>query len=223
MLRPDELASRIDHTLLKPQASPADVERLCREAVEWRFYAVCVNPVYVPLAVRELAGTGIRVATVVGFPLGATTSLAKAVEAAEAVAAGAVEIDMVGPVGLLLGGDERAWAEHVRAVRRAIGPSAVLKVILETGLLDERLKRVAARLSVEEGAHFVKTSTGFGPGGATVEDVRLLVETVAGRARVKASGGIRTAEDALRLLEAGADRLGTSSGVAIVQAMAGRS
>lgn len=221
MLRREELAARIDHTLLKPEATPQAVERLCREAVRWRFCAVCVNPVFVPLAARELAGTGVRVAAVVGFPLGATTALVKAVEAAAAVAAGAAEIDMVGPVGLLLGGDERAWAEHVRAVRQAVGPSVVLKVILETGLLDDRQKRLAARIAVDEGAQFVKTSTGFGPTGATVEDVRLLAEAVAGRARVKASGGIRTPDDARRLIEAGADRLGTSASVAIMEAMAG--
>lgn len=220
MLRPEELARRIDHTLLKPDARPEDVERLCREAVEWGFYAVCVNPIYVPRAVRALAGSPVRVACVVGFPLGATTPLVKAVEAAGAVAAGAAEIDMVAPPGLLLAGDVRGYAAHVEAVAEAIGPSARLKVILETGLLDPAQRRLAARIAVDHGAHFVKTSTGFGPGGATVEDVRLLVEAVEGRAGVKASGGIRTARAALQLVEAGAARLGTSSSVAIMQELA---
>lgn len=223
MSRPEELASRIDHTLLKPEARPEDIDRLCREAVEWRFYAVCVNPSYVARAVRALAGSPVKVASVVGFPLGATTALTKVVEAVEAVAAGATEIDMVGPVGLLLGGDTKGFAEHIRAVAKAIGPATVLKVILETGLLSDDQKRLAARIAVDEGAHFVKTSTGFGPGGATVEDVRLLAEAVGGRARVKASGGIRTAQAALRLIEAGADRLGTSSGVTIMKELTGAS
>lgn len=221
MLRPEELASRIDHTLLKPEARPEDVDRLCREAVEWGFYAVCVNPLYVARAVRALEGSPVKVASVVGFPLGATTALAKVVETVEAVAAGAAEIDMVAPVGLLLAGDTKGYAEHVRAVARAMGPTTVLKVILETGLLTDEQKRLAARIAVEEGAHFVKTSTGFGPGGATVEDVRLLADAVDGRARVKASGGIRTVQAALRLLEAGAHRLGTSSGVAIMRELTG--
>ena len=223
MLRPEELAARIDHTLLKPEARPEDIDRLCREALEWGFCAVCVNPLYVARAVRALAGSPVKVATVVGFPLGASTPLAKVVETVEALAAGAAEIDMVAPVGLLLAGDTEGYAEHIRAVGRAMGPSKVLKVILETGLLSDEQKRLAARIAVEEGAQFVKTSTGFGPGGATVEDVRLLAAAVEGRAKVKASGGIRTLEAALRLIEAGADRLGTSSGVAIMRELTGAS
>lgn len=216
------MARMIDHTLLKPEARPEDVERLCREAVEWGFGAVCVNPLYVRRAVRALEGHPVKVAVVVGFPLGATTVLTRVVEAVEAVAAGAREVDMVAPAGLLLAGDEGGYAEAIRAVARAIGGDVILKVILETGLLPSaEWKRRAALVAVQEGAHFVKTSTGFGPGGATVDDVRLLAEAVAGRAGVKASGGIRTAEAALQMVEAGATRIGTSSGVAILREMRG--
>ncbi|MEW6044859.1 MAG: deoxyribose-phosphate aldolase [Bacillota bacterium] len=221
MLSREQLARRIDHTLLKPEARPQDVERLCREAVEWGFYAVCVNPLYAARAYRFLTGSPVKVASVVGFPLGAATPLVKVVEAVEAVAAGAAEIDMVAPAGLLLEGDLDGYVQHIRTVARAIGPSTVLKVIIETGLLSDDQKRMAARIAVEQGAHFVKTSTGFGPGGATVEDVRLLKEVVGDRARVKASGKVRTLEEAIRLIEAGADRLGTSAGVAIMQQMTG--
>ncbi|MBE3597375.1 MAG: deoxyribose-phosphate aldolase [Limnochordaceae bacterium] len=219
---PEAMARMIDHTLLKPEARPEDVERLCREAVEWGFGAVCVNPLYVRRAVRALEGHPVKVAVVVGFPLGATTVLTRVVEAVEAVAAGAREVDMVAPAGLLLAGDEGGYAEAIRAVARAIGGDVILKVILETGLLPSaEWKRRAALVAVQEGAHFVKTSTGFGPGGATVDDVRLLAEAVAGRAGVKASGGIRTAEAALQMVEAGATRIGTSSGVAILREMRG--
>ncbi|WP_324715696.1 deoxyribose-phosphate aldolase [Carboxydochorda subterranea] len=219
---PEAMARMIDHTLLKPEARPEDVEGLCREAVEWGFGAVCVNPLYVRRAVRALEGHPVKVAVVVGFPLGATTVLTRVVEAVEAVAAGAREVDMVAPAGLLLAGDEGGYAEAIRAVARAIGGDVILKVILETGLLPSaEWKRRAALVAVREGAHFVKTSTGFGPGGATVDDVRLLAEAVAGRAGVKASGGIRTAEAALQMVEAGATRIGTSSGVAILREMRG--
>ncbi len=210
-----ELARYIDHTLLKPTATPADIEQLCREADEHYFYAVCVNPAFVPTAKKALGASPVRVAAVVGFPLGANSPAVKAAEAALAVSQGADELDMVIPVGRALAGDWEAVAADVRAVREA-APGAVLKVILETGYLNEQQIRAAAEAAISGGADFLKTSTGFGPRGASLEDVRLLVETAAGRAKVKAAGGIRSREDAWEMIKAGADRLGTSSGVALV-------
>ncbi|WP_457631387.1 deoxyribose-phosphate aldolase [Oceanithermus sp.] len=210
-----ELAKYIDHTLLKPTATPADIEKLCREADEHYFYAVCVNPAFVPVARKALGPSPVRVAAVVGFPLGASAPQVKAAEAALAVAQGADELDMVIPIGLALAGDWEAVAADVRAVRQA-APGAVLKVILETGYLSEEQIKKAAAAALEGGADYLKTSTGFGPRGATIADVRLLVEAAGGRAKVKAAGGIRTREDAWKMIEAGASRLGTSSGVALV-------
>ena len=211
-----ELAKYIDHTLLKPTATPADIERLCREADEHFFYAVCVNPGFVTTARKALGSSPVRVAAVIGFPLGANAPQVKAAEAALAVSQGADELDMVIPVGRALAGDWDAVAADVRAVREA-APDAVLKVILETGYLDEAQIRRAAEAALAGGADFLKTSTGFGPRGASLEDVRLLAEVAGGRAKVKAAGGIRTREDAWKMIEAGASRLGTSSGVALVE------
>ncbi len=216
-----ELAKYIDHTLLKPTATPADIEKLCREADEHYFYAVCVNPAFVPLAKNFLGANPVRVAAVIGFPLGANASQIKAAEAALAVAQGADELDMVIPVGLALAGDWEAVAADVRAVREA-APGAVLKVILETGYLNEEQIRLAAEAALAAGADYLKTSTGFGPRGASLEDVRLLADVAAGRAKVKAAGGIRNREDAWKMIEAGASRLGTSSGVALVSGEEGR-
>ncbi|HGY10494.1 MAG TPA: deoxyribose-phosphate aldolase [Oceanithermus profundus] len=211
-----ELAKFIDHTLLKPEATPADIERLCREADEHYFYAVCVNPAFVPLARRTLGASPVRVAAVIGFPLGANAPEIKAAEAALAYSQGADELDMVIPVGRALAGDWGAVAADVLAVREA-APGAVLKVILETGHLNEDQIRKAAEAALAGGADFLKTSTGFGPRGASLEDVRLLAEVAGGKAKVKAAGGIRTREDAWKMIEAGASRLGTSSGVALVE------
>ncbi|MCX7819179.1 MAG: deoxyribose-phosphate aldolase [Kiritimatiellae bacterium] len=214
-----QLAAMMDHTLLQPQATPRDIARLAEEAALHRCHAVCVNPVYVAEARRRLDGTGVRVCTVVGFPLGAATAAVKAAEAREAIERGASEIDMVMFIGGLKAGEE-GWVRDdiagVVAVCRAAG--AVCKVILETCLLSETEKDCAARLCVEAGAHFVKTSTGFSTGGATVEDVARLAAIVrpAGLG-VKASGGIRTLEDALRMIRAGATRLGTSRTVEILR------
>ncbi|WP_102125096.1 deoxyribose-phosphate aldolase [Deinococcus planocerae] len=210
-----KLAPYIDHTLLKATTTPADIRLLCAEAREHGFYAVCINPVYVPLAAAELAGSGVKVATVCGFPLGAVLSGQKAVEARLSAEAGADEVDMVIHIGAALEGDWDAVEADVRAVRRAI-PDSVLKVIVETCYLDDEQKRAATEAAVLGGADFVKTSTGFGTGGATVEDVRLMAEVIAGRAAIKAAGGVRTPEDARRMIEAGATRLGTSGGVALV-------
>ncbi|WP_034383959.1 deoxyribose-phosphate aldolase [Deinococcus sp. YIM 77859] len=210
------LAPYIDHTLLKATATAADIRQLCAEAREHSFYAVCVNPVYVPLAKAELAGTAVKVATVCGFPLGAVLPEQKAVEARLSVEAGADEVDMVIHIGAALEGDWDAVEADVRAVRQAI-PGTVLKVIIETCYLDDAQKRAATEAAVAGGADFVKTSTGFGPGGATPADVRLMADVIAGRAQLKAAGGVRTPADARAMIEAGATRLGTSSGVSLVQ------
>lgn len=220
-MKAEELAALIDHTLLKPDATETMVRRLCAEARQYGFAAVCVNPVYVKLAAEELKGSPVRVATVVGFPLGATFTEVKVRETALAVAAGAAEIDMVIDLGALKDGRIRRVEEDVAAVvREAAAGGATVKAILETALLTEEEKVTAARLAVAAGAAFLKTSTGFGPGGATVEDVRLLKQTVGDKAGVKASGGIRTAEAALAMVAAGASRIGTSAGVAIMEGLA---
>ncbi|WP_135228752.1 deoxyribose-phosphate aldolase [Deinococcus fonticola] len=209
------LASSIDHTLLKATATSADIRQLCAEAREHRFYAVCVNPVFIPLCRAELAGSEVKVATVCGFPLGAVSSEQKAVEARLSAEAGADEVDMVIHVGAALENDWDAVQADVNAVRRAI-PDRVLKVIIETCYLSDEQKRGATEAAVRGGADFVKTSTGFGTGGATVEDVRLMAEVIAGRAKIKAAGGVRTPADADAMIAAGATRLGTSGGVGLV-------
>ncbi|OUM99178.1 MAG: deoxyribose-phosphate aldolase [Paenibacillaceae bacterium ZCTH02-B3] len=211
-----DIARMIDHTLLKPESTGADIVRLCREAKEYGFFAVCVNPCWVPLAFRELDGSGVAVATVVGFPLGATSTFAKVAEARDAIASGASEIDMVMNIGALKGGDLDTVRKDIEAVVDACRGRALVKVILETGLLTEAEKIEACRICKAAGADFVKTSTGFGPGGATVEDVALMRRTVGPEMGVKASGGVRTAEAVRLLAAAGATRIGTSSGVAIV-------
>ena len=213
-MRPD-LAATIDHTLLKPEADLVQVRTLCSEALEHGFRTVCVNRIWVEEASRLLEGSSVGVCSVVGFPLGATSPTVKAFEAAEAVAAGADEIDMVLAIGALKQGSHDRVREDIAAVVRA-AEGRIVKVILETCLLSRDEKVAACNLSAEAGARFVKTSTGFGPGGATIDDVRLMRRTVGGALGVKASGGIRTTADADAFIAAGASRLGTSSGVAIV-------
>lgn len=208
------LAPLIEHTLLRADATPTDVERLCSDAKTNSLFGVCVSPVYVPRALAFLRDSAVRVVTVAGFPLGASTSESKAFEARRAVASGANEVDMVMAIGLAFAGQWSDVEADIRAVRDAI-PDTILKVILETGYFDEAAIRRAVAASVNAGANFVKTSTGFGPRGATVADVRLLHEAVEGRAGVKASGGIRTIEQARLLVDAGATRLGTSNGAEI--------
>lgn len=215
------MAAFVDHTLLKPEATDADVAALVAEAGEMGVYAVCVSPSMVPVAVR--AGTGLRVAAVAGFPSGKHLPAVKAHEAALAVAAGATEVDMVIDVGAALSGDIDAVRSDVRAVRGAIG-GAVLKVIVESAALlalaDEATLVRACRAAEEAGADFVKTSTGFHPaGGASVRAVALMAETVGGRLGVKASGGIRSAADALAMLDAGATRLGLSGTRAVLDGL----
>jgi deoxyribose-phosphate aldolase len=212
---PAELAPFIDHTLLKADARAEDVRRVCAEARVHRFASVCVNAGRVALAAEALAGSSVLPIAVVGFPLGATSTAAKACEAGRAVADGAREIDMVLDVGAL---KDRAFArvlDDVAAVVAAVRPVPV-KVILETGLLSDEEKAIACLLARAGGAAFVKTSTGFGPGGATAEDVALMRAAVGPELGVKASGGVRTAADALRMVAAGADRIGASASVAIV-------
>lgn len=212
---PPDLPSRIDHTLLRPEAGTADVHRLCAEAQRYRFGAVFVHPCYLPEVVRLLAGGAIRVGTPIGFPFGAQTTAVKVYEAVEACRVGAQDLDMVINIGRLKSGEYDLVREDMAAVVRAT-PSAGHKVILEACYLTQEEKRVACLLAVEAGVDYVKTSTGFGPGGATEEDVRLMAKAVEGRARVKAAGGIRDLALARVLLRAGADRIGTSAGVKIV-------
>jgi deoxyribose-phosphate aldolase len=211
------LAGLIDHTLLRADATAAEVERLCEEALEHRFKAVCVNPVHVGLVAGILADSGVAPCSVVGFPLGASMPEDKAAEAAGAVRRGADEIDMVIALGALKEGNHAAVRADIAAVRAACR-GRILKVIIETCLLDDAQKRLACTLAVEAGADFVKTSTGFSAGGATLADVALMRATVGDSVGVKASGGVRSLEVARALVEAGATRLGTSSGVALVTA-----
>lgn len=210
------IASYIDHTLLAADASEAQIIKLCDEARTWSFASVCVNTCRVPLAAKALEGSGVKVCTVVGFPLGAMDSRSKATETENAVKAGADEIDMVINIGYV---KDKAWdavLDDILAVRKAC-EGKVLKVILEVCLLTDEEIVKACQLCVEAGADFVKTSTGFSKHGATLESVRLMKKTVGDRALVKAAGGIRDRETALKMIEAGADRLGCSAGVAIVR------
>lgn len=209
------IASRIDHTLLKADATRAELVKLCEEARQHGFASVCVNTTWVPLCVELLKGSKVMTICVVGFPLGAATSRAKAAETREAVANGAAEIDMVINIGRLKSGDHDAVFDDIRAVVEAAQGRPV-KVILETHLLTREQKVVACALSRAAGAAFVKTSTGFSGGGATVEDIQLMRAAVGPDMGVKASGGVRTREDAQKMLAAGANRLGASASVAIV-------
>jgi deoxyribose-phosphate aldolase len=217
-LSAEQLARYIDHTLLKPEASRDQILKLCREAVEHHFASVCVNPCWVRLCAEALRGSEVKVCTVIGFPLGATLSTVKAFEAEECIRQGAGEVDMVINIGALKSGDRQYVEDDIRAVvERAHALGALVKVIIETVLLTQEEKVLACRLSQAAGADFVKTSTGFAGGGATVEDVALMRQVVGDAMGVKAAGGIRTYADALRMIQAGANRLGTSAGVQIIQ------
>ena len=215
-MRVEEVLRRIDHTQLKPMASKSDIVKLCDEAKKYRFYAVCVNPYYVPLASKLLSGTDIKISSVVGFPLGATFTEIKAAEAERSIRLGASEIDMVMNISAFKSGDLEYVKRDIREVRERIG-DAILKVIIECCYLTDDEKILAAKICEEEGADYVKTSTGFGPGGAKLEDVRLLRRTLSPKVKIKAAGGIRTFEQAVKFIEAGADRIGTSSGVKIAE------
>jgi deoxyribose-phosphate aldolase len=215
---PAQLAAFIDHTLLKAEATARDIEKLCAEARENHFYSVCVNGSRVAQARHFLEGTEVRVAAVVGFPLGAQAADVKRFETEAAVDDDAQEIDVVLNIGRLKDGDDKYVLRELRDVAEAADERTV-KVILETGLLTREEKIRACELVLDSGAHFVKTSTGFGPGGATVEDVKLMREIVGPKFGVKASGGIRDTRTALAMIAAGATRLGTSAGVAIVKGL----
>jgi deoxyribose-phosphate aldolase len=212
------VAALIDHTSLKPEATEADVRQLCAEAKQYGFATVCVNPHWVKLAAVELAGTEVRVCTVVGFPLGANATETKVFETILAIEQGAREIDMVINIGELKSGNGAFVGGDIRAVAEAAHSRGVIvKVILETALLDDAEKTAACRLAQLAGADFVKTSTGFGPGGATAEDVALMRRAVGTQMGVKASGGIRTLEDLKKMVAAGASRIGASAGVRIAE------
>ena len=214
-------ASLIDHTILKPEATRAEVVKVCREAKQYSFASVCVNPYWVPLARAELAGTLVKVCTVVGFPLGATSTEAKVAETAAALRAGAQEIDMVINVGALLSGDNEAVRTDIQQVVKVSHEAgAIVKVILETALLDDSQKSVACTLAKLAGADFVKTSTGFGAAGATAHDVALMRGVVGPAMGVKASGGIRTLSDVQTMAAAGATRIGASASIKIIEATA---
>lgn len=216
----ENLNRYIDHTLLKPEATPDDIKRLCQEAAQYNFYSVCVNPPYVKLAadtLKELNANSVKVAAVCGFPLGASTTSAKVYEASEACDNGAAEIDMVINVGLLKAGCDDKVKEDISQVSEAVhSKGGILKVIIETCLLNDTEKTVACLLAVDAGADFVKTSTGFSTGGATTDDVSMIKELVKDKAKVKASGGIRDRETALAMINAGADRIGASASIKIV-------
>lgn len=210
-----DIAKKIDHTMLKADASADTIKRYCKEAVEHKFASVCVNSCHVPLVSSQLKGSGVMTCCVVGFPLGAMLTSAKAFEASESVKAGAEEVDMVINIGAV---KDRNWdfvRDDIKAVVEASKP-AIVKVIIETCLLTDEEKVKACELSEEAGAAFVKTSTGFSTGGATVEDIRLMRKTVGDRLQVKASGGIHTPEFARELVEAGADRIGAGNGIVLL-------
>ncbi len=213
----DGLASLIDHTLLKPDAKREDVEKLCREAAQFCFASVCVNPNWVPLCRDLLRGSGVKVCTVIGFPFGSHLPDVKAYEARRAVEQGAEEVDMVINIGALKSKDYATVEKDIAGVVQAVGKHTLVKVILETAMLTREEKIMACSLAKAAGADFVKTSTGYGGGGATVDDIRLMRETVGPEVGVKASGGIRTKEDVDAMVAAGATRIGASAGVKIVR------
>lgn len=218
-MTPEQLAAIIDHTALKPETTPAQIEQLCGEALAHNFCTVCVNPVYIPLAEQILSGSPVKICTVVGFPLGASSTPNKVDETRWAMEEGAREIDMVLWIGGVKAGQYDDVEQDVAAVARACGESgALLKVILECALLNDVEKRRACELCARAGARYVKTSTGFGPGGATAYDVRLMSDVVkAGGLGVKAAGGIRSYEDAVQMIAAGATRIGASASVKIIE------
>ncbi|HEY9576904.1 MAG TPA: deoxyribose-phosphate aldolase [Pseudobacillus sp.] len=218
-----DIAKTIDHTLLKAETTKEEVKKLCEEARAYEFASVCVNPVWVAYASEQLKGTKVKVCTVIGFPLGATTTAVKAFETKDAIENGATEVDMVINIGALKTGDDETVLKDIQAVTASARGKALTKVIIETSLLTDEEKERACRLSVKAGADYVKTSTGFSTGGATEEDVRLMRKTVGPDIGVKASGGVRSQEDAVNMIKAGATRIGASSGVKIIQGLKGSS
>lgn len=209
-----QIENYIDHTNLKPTAMPSDIEKLCNEARDYKFYAVCVNGCYTKLAKEQLQNSIVKLAVVIGFPLGAMSTEAKVFEAKDCVTHGADEIDMVINVGWLKSGKLNLVQQEISKIKKAIGEK-VLKVIIETCYLSTEEKIKACDLAVKAGADFVKTSTGFGPGGATLEDVKLMKDVVGNKAKIKASGGIKDRGTALKYIAIGVSRIGTSSGITI--------
>jgi deoxyribose-phosphate aldolase len=215
-MRPEQIAARIDHTLLKANGTQNDIIQLCNEAIQYKFATVCVNPYWVQTAVQALKNSSVGITTVIGFPLGSSSSLIKAAEARDAIINGATEIDMVLNIGAMKSADYEAVERDIRVVAQACLGKAILKVIIETCYLTDDEKRRAAEICKIAGADFVKTSTGFGPSGATLKDIQLIRKTVGDTMGIKASGGVRDLPFALQLIEAGATRLGTSSGIELV-------
>jgi len=210
-----QLNQYIDHTILKATATPKDIVQLCTEAIQFKFYAVCVNSCYVKLTKSELEKSSVKIAAVIGFPLGAMSTESKIAEAVQCVSDGADEIDMVINIGLLKSGNSDFVEEEIAKIKKAIGKQ-VLKVIIETCYLTDEEKKMACRTALNAGADFVKTSTGFGTGGATIEDIKLMKAEVGDKLKIKASGGIRDLKTALEYIELGVSRLGTSSGIELV-------
>ncbi|HEV2422100.1 MAG TPA: deoxyribose-phosphate aldolase [Candidatus Acidoferrales bacterium] len=216
-MRPENIAALIDHTILKPETTSAQIRQLCEEALQYKFASACMNPFFVPFAAELVRGSAVKICSVAGFPLGATTTDAKVFETQEAIQHGADEIDMVMNVGALKSGDDAVVADDIRRVADACHRgNAICKVILENCLLTGEEKVRACKIAVLAGADYVKTSTGFNASGATVDDVALMRATVGPKIGVKASGGIRTLEDLQKMVAAGATRIGTSSGVRIM-------
>lgn len=216
-MKKDELAKMIDHTILKPEAGEEEVKKICEEAVKYGFASVCINPCNVDLASKLLKGSSVKVCTVIGFPLGANTSVVKAFEAKEAVENGAHEVDMVINIGRLKDKNYDYVKKDIKAVVESVSKKALVKVIIETCLLTDEEKVIACKLAKEAGADFVKTSTGFSKSGAKAEDIKLMRETVGKEMGVKASGGVRTYADAVKMVEAGATRIGASASIAICE------
>lgn len=212
-----DIAQYIDHTVLNADAVTADIEKICKEAVEYNFKTVCIQPYWIPYASEQLAGSEVGITTVIGFPLGANTSEIKALEAKQALKDGATEVDMVINIGALKSEDYDTVLNDIKAVVDAVAGEAVVKVIIETSLLTKTEKVRASELAKKAGADFVKTSTGFSTGGATIDDIKLMRATVGPDMGVKASGGVRDYADAVAMVEAGATRIGASSGIAIVE------
>lgn len=213
----EKIERYLDHTVLKPESTDLDIQKACLDAKEYNFKAVCIQPMWVKYTADMLKGTDVNTCTVIGFPLGANTSDVKAYEAKQAVKDGAVEVDMVINIGAIKSEDFSLVHDDIKAVVDAVKGKAIVKVIIETCLLTENEKVRACEISKRAGADFVKTSTGFSTGGATVDDIKLMRETVGKEMGVKASGGVRSIEDAKAMIKAGATRIGTSNGVAIVE------
>jgi deoxyribose-phosphate aldolase len=214
-----DIVRMIDHTILKPEASLTQIEKLCNEGKEYGFCSICVNPIWVSYCVKVMKGSGVKVCSVSGFPLGANKKEVKIKEAEMACQEGTDEVDMVMNIGALKSGDLKSVEEEFKGIRDVLGKDKILKVIIETCVLSYEEKITATKIIMNCGADFVKTSTGFNLKGATYEDVKLLKELVRGKIKVKASGGIRDYSTALKMIQAGADRIGTSSGVKIIQEM----